>query len=203
MRAIRRARRSGLQLVALGILPLVLSACDGSVTEPELPDPGATFTVDASSADVWALVDLGSPAQLVEAVDPGASFAWDLGFQATKLMLNGGTSGPAGMVAYCLCQNAGATSEEIMAMTPESEAADFDSVTRADIPAASAAWSAGVFDESRWYRYNLAGGHQIWPTYEVYLVKRGDEVYKLQLTGYYGADGAPRQITFRYALLAD
>lgn len=96
---------------------LSLAACDGSVTEPELPDAGATFTVAASSADVWALVDPGNPARVVEASDPGASAAWDLGFQATRLMLNGGTRGPAGMVAYYLCQNAGATSEQIMAMT--------------------------------------------------------------------------------------
>lgn len=196
--------RSRLRLAPAVLLAFVASACGDDPTGPETPDAGASFTVDASDAASWALVDLERPAQLVAVTDPVGSSAWDLGFQATKVMLNGGTSGPAQMVAHCLCQNTAATGEQVMAMTPESERADFEAVTRDLIPAAPAAWSASVFDASRWYRYNLTGSdHQVWPTYEVYLVKRGDEVYKVQLTGYYGADGTPRQITFRYALLAD
>jgi hypothetical protein len=58
-----------------------------------------------------------------------------------------------------------------------------------------------VFDAHPWYRYNLDGGHQIWPTYDVFLIRRGDAVYKVQLTSYYGATGDSRQITFRYARL--
>jgi hypothetical protein len=61
----------------------------------------------------------------------------------------------------------------------------------------------GVFDEHRWYRYNLTGtDHQIWPTYDVYLIRRGTEVYKVQLVSYYDATGDSRHITFRYAPLA-
>jgi hypothetical protein len=203
MRPLARVHRPGLQLVSAGLVVLVAAGCESSVTDPEIVDPGASLTVDASSTESWALVDLGSPAQVVQAPDPATSAAWDLGFQTTKVMLNGGASGPAGMVAYCLCQNAGATNEQIMAMTPDSERAEFEGVTRAQIPAAGEAWSATVFDGSKWYRYNLDGNHQIWPTYDVYLVKRGSEVYKVQITGYYGADGKARQITFRYARLAD
>lgn len=195
--------RLRLRLAPAVLLALVVSGCGDDPTSPESPAPGASLTVDASDASSWALVVLDTPAQLVAAADPASSTAWDLGFQATKVMLNGGASGPAQMLAHCLCQNASATDEQIMAMTPESERADFESVTGAQIPASPASWSPTVFDESRWYRYNLAGGHQVWPTYEVYLVKRGSEVYKVQLTGYYGADGSPRQISFRYALLAD
>ena len=203
MRTLARVHRSGLQLLSAGLLALAAAGCESSATEPEILDPGASLTVDASSKTAWALVDLGSPAQVVQVSDPAASPAWDLGFQTTKLILNGGENGPASMVAYCLCQNAGTTNEQIMAMTPDSERADFESVTRAQIPAAGAAWSATVFDDSKWYRYNLEGNHQVWPTYDVYLVKRGSEVYKVQVTGYYGADGTPRQISFRYARLAD
>ena len=182
---------------------LALGACDDGPTDPVVPDPGATLTVDASDEVAWALVDLGSPATVVQSADPATSTAWDLGFQRTGVMLNGGEAGPAGMVAHCLCQNEEATDAEVMAMTAASELADFEAVTEAQIPAAGAAWSAAAFDESRWYRYNLQGNHQVWPTYQVYLVKRGDEVYKVQLTGYYGADGTPRQISFRYARLTD
>ena len=195
---IRSSRRV---LLAAGLI-LTAAACESSPTEPA-PDPGASMTVDASSNTTWALVDLTSPAQLVQAADPTASTAWDLGFQTTKLVLNGGAAGPAGMVAYCVCQNAAVTTEQLKAMTPDSELADFEAVTKAQIPAAGDAWSADVLDQKRWYRYNITGSdHQVWPTFDVYLVKRGDEVYKVQVTGYYGADGKPRQISFRYAKLA-
>jgi hypothetical protein len=35
----------------------------------------------------------------------------------------------------------------------------------------------------------------------VYLVKRGVAVYKVQVISYYNTAGAPRHITFRYALI--
>lgn len=61
---------------------------------------------------------------------------------------------------------------------------------------------AGVFVSQPWYKYNVTGtDNQIWPTYNVYLVKRGTEVYKVQLTSYYGVTGAARQVTIRYARL--
>ncbi len=61
---------------------------------------------------------------------------------------------------------------------------------------------SGVFVSKPWYRYNITGtDNQIWPTYNVYLVKRGSETYKVQLTSYYGTTGTSRQITIRYARL--
>lgn len=203
MHLLSYASRSGGRLLSAALMALAAVACEGGPTDLLPSDPGATLTVDASSATTWALVDLGSPAQVVQVSDPAASPGWDLGFQATKVMLNGGASGPGGMVAYCLCQNAGATSEQLKAMTPESELGDFVAVTKGQIPAAADAWSSGAFDEKKWYRYNITGSdHQVWPTHDVYLVKRGAEVYKVQFTGYYGPSGQPRQITFRYAKLA-
>ncbi len=60
----------------------------------------------------------------------------------------------------------------------------------------------GVFASAPWYRYNITGtDNQIWPTFNVYLVRRGDAVYKVQITGYYNATGTPRQITIRSARL--
>ena len=179
---------------------LAVAGCDSS-TEPEPLDPGATLTVDASSPSAWILVDLATPAQTIAVTDPAASTAWDLGFQTSKIMLNGGASGPAGMVGYCLCQNGNPTAEVIQTLTAEQELPDFEAVTAAQIPASGASWTADVFTQSPWYKYNVAGEHQIWPTFNVYLVKRGTEVYKVQVTGYYGPTGATRQITFRYARL--
>lgn len=187
------------RLVPVALLVFGVAACDGPM-DPVI-DEGGTLTVDASSTTNWALVDLGTTTTVRAAPDPASSTDWDLGFQTTKVTVNGGTMGTAGMVVHCLCENAGATAAEIMAMTPESELAAFEGVTADQIPGPGAAWAADTFDQSRWYRYNLDGNHQVWPTYDVYLVKRGDEVYKVQVTGYYGADGSPRQITFRYARL--
>ncbi|HEX7120303.1 MAG TPA: HmuY family protein [Longimicrobiales bacterium] len=331
---------------------MMMAACaDTDPAGPEKPEV-ATLTVDA--AEAWAYVAFdGEEAVPVTVDDRSGSEAWDLGFFATSVMLNGGAAGPGGVVGHCVCQNAGAADEAITAMTAESELADFEAVTAAQIPVEDEAWTVdalapaidgwyrydmsthevsaapeqvwkvrtasgeayakfhvtaiegaarehagritiefavqpsagsafeatrvetvdvsggavyfdlesgaavsadeawdlwfegytirvnggvsgdgsagaspagaafdavadasdlmaghyrgdafgGVFDEHPWYRYNLEGRHQIWPTYDVYLVKRGESVYKVQLTGYYGPTGEARQVTFRYARL--
>ncbi len=61
----------------------------------------------------------------------------------------------------------------------------------------------GVFNSHPWYRYNLTGENIIHPTFDVYLIKRGDDVYKVQLINYYGSAGEPRHITLRYARLTE
>ena len=58
-----------------------------------------------------------------------------------------------------------------------------------------------MFGAHAWYRYNLQDDHQIYPTYEVYLISTDDGIYKVQLTGYYSPTGDPRQISFRYEKL--
>ena len=76
-------------------------------------------------------------------------------------------------------------------------------VSAASIPAAGSAWTADAFAASRWYRYNLAGDNRISPTFDVYLIRRGSAVYKLQVLDYYSDTGAPRNITFRYQQIAN
>lgn len=194
------------------ILPLLfvslLVACDGDVTAPE-PTPTGTITSNSSAG--WAYVDLAATATPVTVADPLASLDWDIAFNATRVMLNGGAMGPGGVVGYCICQNRGATTDQVLAMTPDSELADFEAVRAADIPGTSGGWAAEVFEAAdvagsagpRWYKYNLLGTNQVTPTFNVYLIKRGSEVYKVQLTGYYGPAGETRRITMRYARLAD
>ncbi len=61
---------------------------------------------------------------------------------------------------------------------------------------------SGVFVAKPWYRYNITGtDNQIWPLFNVYLVKRGSEVYKVQVTSYYGTAGTSRQVSLRSARL--
>jgi hypothetical protein len=178
------------------------SACadSGGPSEPE-PSVTANMTVDASAG--WAYVDFAGTSGVAMSVRTASDSAkWDIGFNATSVTVNGGSNGPGDVAAYCICQNAGATSNQIMAFTASSELADFESVTAAQIPSSSTSWSADVFNSSKWYRYNLTGSdHQVWPTFDVYLVKRGTDVYKVQLTNYYGPGGEPRRISFRYAKL--
>lgn len=191
-----RPRRMALVIAASA----AIIGCDESSTEPIDPPETATLTVDASTD--WVYVDLKDEPAVVAVADPAVSTVWDIAFHTTAVKLNGGESGPADVSGYCLCANAEATAEAIMAMTAASEQADFEAVTSASLPA-SGSWiedsaePGGVFQRSPWYRYNLTGeDHQVWPTYNVYLIRAGGEVYKVQITGYYGATGDPRQITF-------
>lgn len=326
-------------------LILALAACsDDEISAPTDPVEGE-LTVDA--ADGWAFVSLADEGT-VTVLEPRGSAEWDLGFNSTNVMLNGGAAGPAGVTGYCVCANASATNEQVLAMTAESELADFDAVTLEDAPATGweadelvpaisgwysgsgesavvdegawllrlangtsyakvrvasiaeptdehagqvtveyavqatagdafgptesvtldagqatptsldlatgetnvAQWDiavhgftilvnggvsgegeaaaavaeqsfddittavtdprayvtdrfGGIFTARPWYRYNLTGEHGIHPTYDVYLVKRGEQIYKIQILDYYSPAGEPRNITLRYARLTD
>jgi hypothetical protein len=49
------------------------------------------------------------------------------------------------------------------------------------------------------FRYNLEGTNKLHPTFNIYLVKVGTRVYKLQLVNYYGNAGESAHPTIRYA----
>ncbi len=337
--------RSGQSLLAA--LALSVAACNTSdVTAPPPPIAG-TVTVDASAG--WVYVDLASGSTVTPTPSAGESSNWDIGFFATNVMLNGGAAGPAGVSGMCLCQNAGASDDDVLAMTPAAELADFDAITSipaggvfteeqlipaindwftgngsaatassdrtyivrlagdtafaklrvvslenpstssagrvtlqyavqpsatapfgpvqtttvqagttgetlidlnptdgvpigtgwdlslrgftmrtnggvsgtaqggaatATVPFEAATASglnarafrsdvfSGVFATNRFFRYNIAGDFRISPTFDVYLIRRGSTVYKLQIVDYYSGTGAPRNITFRYEQIA-
>lgn len=163
----------------------------GTVTLEFAVQPGAgqpfsatqSLEVDVSGGPV--AVDLESGATVAV-----GSAGWDLELSGYVIRVNAGVSGDA---------DAGAASAE----------AAFDDVADAgDLPSRVYVGDVfgGVFapDDTarRWYRYNLEGNHQIWPTQNVYLVRVADAVYKVQLTGYYDPDtGDARHITFRYQRL--
>ena len=185
-------------IAAVGVLVTagLVSGCSrDEITAPEAPVVGQ-FTVDASKS--WAYVDLTS-GDTVPQADAATSTSWDVGFNATSVQLNGGTHGPAGVTGFCVCQNAAATNDQILAMTPDNQEAAFTNVTSASIPVVDDKWTSDVFATNPWYRYDLAGDHRISPTFDVYFVKRGSTVYKLQVINYYGAAGETRRITVRYS----
>lgn len=133
-------------------------------------------TVDLSSGEA-VYFDLATGAES-DASD------WDLRFEGYTIRVNGGVSG-SGQAGAVLVDEA---------FDAIDDASDMGRGYLADA-------FAGVFGEHPWYRYNLNNNHQIWPTYDVYLIQSGDRVYKVQLIGYYDATGKDRQITFRYAPL--
>ena len=329
-------------MAAATVLTAFVAACDDVTDPPALVE--GEFTVDASTS--WQYVSLADSA-IVTPASPRQSSAWDIAFFSTNVTLNGGEAGPGGVTGACVCQNAGATNAQYLAMTPESELADFQAVASvpggttftsdaltpafsgwttgsgtaavadpsrvflvrlsdgtsfakvhvtavtgaspsgfasvtieyAVQPSATAAFGAtktlvvsnanpgadlnadalsttptawdirlegtnllvnsgvsgpgsaavadgttsfattttastqpqayrgdryaGIFGTTPWYRYNLAGDNRITPTFDVYLIKRGAAVYKLQVINYYSASGAPRNITFRYQQIAN
>lgn len=117
----------------------------------------------------------------------GSPSAWDLALDGWDIRVNGGVSGSGGVGA-------------VLADEPFADMAD-----AGDAPASVYRGDAfgGVFDANPWYRYNLEGNHQIWPTYDVYLIRRGETIWKVQLIGYYDEAGNTRRITFRYARIGE
>lgn len=191
-----RFRTSYVAVIGVLATAALVSGCArDEITAPEAPVVGQ-FTVDASTA--WTYVDLSSGDTVAEA-DPATSTTWDIAFNATSVHLNGGNDGPAGVTGFCVCQNSAATNNQILAMTPDNQESAFTNVTSASIPVVDDKWASDVFATNPWFRYDLAGDHRISPTFDVYFVKRGAAVYKLQLINYYGAAGETRRITARYS----
>lgn len=134
-----------------------------------------TATVDVSGGAIRFDLETGA--------EVAGDAEWDLLFEGYDIRVNGGVSGDAQAGAALADGSFG------------------EIVDASDLPEGVYQGDAfgGAFVEHAWYRYNLQDQHQIWPTYDVFLVQREDEVYKIQLTNYYGQTGETRQITFRYA----
>jgi hypothetical protein len=120
------------------------------------------------------------------AIVPASSSGWDLSIDGYAVRVNGGVSGSGSAGALL-------TSESFASI-----AAPSGDITNLYVTDAF----GGVFTQSPWYRYNLTGqDHQIWPTFDVFLIRKGETVYKVQIIGYYSTAGDSRWITFRYERL--
>lgn len=141
---------------------------------------GAAKQITVDLATGAKRVDLNTDAAVTSGSD------WDLQLDGWFIRLNGGASGNG--LARAGVMNAPFASLTTIAGMPSS--------------AFTADGYRGVFGTAPVFKYNLAGDHKVSPTFDVFLVKRGSAVYKLQVTGYYGVTGATRQISFRYAKIA-
>jgi hypothetical protein len=140
--------------------------------------PGATLTLNLAGGPVFLDLTTGQ-------VPEGS--AWDIRLSGFEIRTNGGVSGTGGVSAL------------LDDSTPFTQITVQYASTAPAVAYRSDAYG-GVFVSSPWYRYNITGtDNQIWPNFNVYLVRRGETVFKVQVTSYYGPSATPRQITVRSA----
>lgn len=147
-----------------------------------------TFTIDATSAEAWAYFsfETGGVVEVANAIN---SEEWDIGFQRTKVKLNGGISGPGMGSAVMLTD----TTFEDVAVAPEAGYLADTEDTLAIVPQS----------EKGWYIYTGPPTHWILPLEDrVFAVKAADGTFaKIRFIGYY-KDNENKQdsgfVTFEY-----
>lgn len=132
----------------------------------------STFTIDATHREAWAYFSLAS-GDVVNVEDAANSEAWDLGFQRTKVILNGGISGPGMGSAIMLKET---TFEEVTEAPADGYHQDAENVLA--IPHGS---------ENGWYVYTGPPLHQVLPLENrVFVIKAADGTFaKIRFIGYY------------------
>ena len=107
---------------------LSLGACNSSDVTAPTPQAEGSFTVDASQNFVYVSFADSSVITLTEPATQ--SSAWDIALFSTNVTLNGGQAGPGGVTGFCICQNTeeDPTNSDWLAMTPDSEKADFEAL---------------------------------------------------------------------------
>ncbi len=81
---------------------------------------------------------------------------------------------------------------------PLDAAQDFNAQTRADdapeyadfLAVISGAFPASVSDASGMFWYGIQNNNRMWPTYNVFLVRADEDIYKVQVRDYYNATGS-------------
>ena len=182
---IRFADSSGVAKVRVTQLQDATAASAGRVTIEYATAANGATTFGTTQT---ALLDLATGAKSFDFQTGQVTTSatdWDLRLDGFTARVNGGVSGPGKGGAARI------TGATFAAATPASTSAN---AFRIDA-------YAGVFGTSRFYKYNIGGDNRITPTFDVYLLKRGSTIYKLQITSYYNATGTARFITFRYAAL--
>ena len=147
-----------------------------------------TFTIDATNREAWAYFSFAT-GDVVAVEDAENSDAWDIGFQRTKVILNGGISGPGMGSAVMLTET---TFEAVTAAPADGYREDTEDTLA--ILAQS---------EKGWYIYTGPPTHWILPLEDrVFVTKAADGTFaKVQFIGYYKdnenkVDGG--FVTFKY-----
>lgn len=185
---------------AVVVASFALAACSTSdVTAPPAPSAGA-FTVDATTR--WVYVSLADSAVVTPSPSSGESSAWDIAFNATNVMLNGGQAGPGGVTGYCVCQNAAKnpSNAEWLAMTAESQKIHFDTLSRTP---AGAVFVSDQLTPAIGGFYSGTGTGAVANPDSVYFVRYADSTgfAKVRVTSLTSPTATtPGRVTIEYAL---
>ena len=149
-----------------------------------------TLTIDATSRDNWAYVNLLA-GEVVKVDDAETAMEWDLGCKRTEVILNGGTSGPG---------EGGAIALKDVAYEDVLEAPEGDYVADTEQIATFARGDG-------WYTYTGPPNHWVLPNTKVYVLQTADGNFaKLRFIGYYANNEAKEgaaHISIEYALQDD
>lgn len=148
-----------------------------------------TFTIDATNREAWVYFSFAT-GDVVEVEDAENSEAWDIGFQITKVKLNGGISGP-GMGSVVMLTET--TFEAVTEAPADGYKADTED-TLAIVPQS----------EKGWYIYTGPPTHWILPLEDrVFVLKAADGTFaKVRFIGYYKDNENKKDsgfVTFEYA----
>ena len=176
--------------------PLAEESITTETTPTATPPPTAdvpqldtvSFTIDATSREAWAYFSFAKGGA-VDVADPLNSMDWDLGFQRTKVKLNGGISGP-GKGSVVMLKDV-----------------EFEGVKEAPADGYTADSDANLAiiasSEAGWYIYTGPPNHWVLPLDQrVFVVQAADGTFaKVRFTGYY-KDNDNKQdsgfVTFEY-----
>jgi hypothetical protein len=195
------SRRALAVLAATGCL--AVAACSSDDTVAARPQAAGAFTVDATTGFVY--VSLADSSVVMPTPSSGESAAWDLAFFATNVTLNGGQAGPGGVTGYCVCQNSAAdpTNVQWLAMTPESEKADFDTLTRVPV---GASFVSDVLTPAVTGWFTGSGAATVASPDSLYFIRLSDStgIAKIRVTQLQNATATVAgRVTFEYATAAN
>jgi hypothetical protein len=143
---------------------------------------GATQTKTVTVGATPVYIDLTTGAET------SASGTWHIAFDGWRIRSNGGASG-GGNVNITFAQ---ATPFEVMSVTI-AQSVPFTAFARDGF--------AGAFAQpDRQWEYQ-SSNQTVYPTYDVYLLRRAETVFKLQFTSYYDLQGQSRRLNIRYQRL--
>ena len=168
--------------------PPITTDTEATVEEPVGLET-LTFTINATDDKAWAYFSFAT-GDAVEVEDAENSDAWDIGFQRTKVKLNGGISGPGMGGAVMLTE----TTFEAVTAAPADGYREDTEETLAIVPQS----------EKGWYIYTGPPTHWILPLEDrVFVIKAADGTFaKVQFVGYYKDNENKKDsgfVTFAYA----
>ena len=148
-----------------------------------------TFTIDATNEAEWSYFSFETGGVVVEVADAINSEAWDIGFQRTKVKLNGGISGP-GMGSVVMLTET--TFEDVTEAPTDGYKTDTEDT-----------FAIVTGSENGWYIYTGPPTHWILPIEDrVFAITAADGTFaKVRFEGYY-KDNENKQdsgfVTFEY-----